>query len=385
MRFQGFVLASLAVSATMAAVPAGTALFYEGECPIGWIEDPLARGRMIVSVVNGSRGGFTVNEPLSDMENRGHSHTTLASTSFPTKSVSAVDGSDHTAAAQGSQHGANKTELGGSGLGFVQLRLCVTVNAIANVTLPAEAVAFFGPDIYECPVGFLPLDDSAGRALIPGHSTDITKSDAAPLADQEDRGHSHVHDNGQCSVTTQSTDFEGVGGCCNDSPSADGTYAVAVTSGESTTGLPYIQMLTCGSSPSAEDEAPVLEGPDLPDGALFFSTSELGCPQGWEPFVELGGRFPVANPNGGTAGSTFGGNPVPSSSATGVPHAHDITGAIVTRPAGIELIQGCCAKGYAESGVYEYACATDDTQSVDFPYLMAPLCRRSPAAHALRH
>jgi hypothetical protein len=220
--------------------------------------------------------------------------------------------------------------------------------------------------------------------LVPAHSTDITKSDAAPLADQEDRGHAHANDNGQCAVSTQATDFEGVGGCCNDNPSADGTYAVSVTAGQSTTGLPYIQMLTCGSAPS-EDAPAVADGPDLPDGALFFSTSELGCPPGWEPFVELGGRFPVANPDGGSAGTTFGGVPVASTSASGVPHAHDITGSIVTRPAGIELVEGCCAKGYAESGIYEYACATDDTQSVEFPYLMAPLCRRSPADNSLRH
>lgn len=336
---------------------------------------------MIVSVSNASRGGFTVNTPLTDQELRKHSHTTKASTSFTQKSVSAVDGSDHTAAAQGSQTGANSTESGGSGLAFVQLRLCATVNSIPNVTMPADAVVYFGPDIYSCPDGFAPLEAAAGRALIPAHSADITKSDAAPLADQEDRTHNHPRDNGQCAVQTQATDFEGVGGCCNDSPSADGKYAVDVVTGNATTGLPYIQLLTCGSEPPS---SPV-GAPALPDGALFFSTNELGCPEGWEPFVELGGRFPVANPDGGTAGATFGGQPVAASSAFGVPHAHDITGSIVTRPAGIELIHGCCANGYAEAGVYDYACATDDTVSVDFPYLMTPLCRRSPATNLLRH
>lgn len=370
------------VMATLSAgsVPAGTALFFEQGCPAGWIREPLSAGRMIVSVTNGSRGGFTIHQALSDQEIREHSHQSLAVTSLSTKSVSGVDGSDHTAAAHGAQHGSNATAAGAAGLGFVQLPLCVAVTALPNATLPPGAAAFFGPDTFGCPTGFDPLADAAGRVLAPAHDLQITKSDSAPLGDQEDRLHSHPTDNGQCAINTQATDYEGIGGCCNDSPSADGTYPVSVSAGPASTSLPYIQLLTCGAGESAGGS----QG-SLPDGALFFSTSELGCPTGWEVFEELGGRFPVSTPVGGTDGTVFGGEPIPRASAAGTTHAHDLHGSIVTSPAGVELVHGCCAKGYAESGVYEYSCATDDTHGSGLPYLMTPLCRRSPAAaNALR-
>ncbi|KAA0146002.1 hypothetical protein FNF27_06143 [Cafeteria roenbergensis] len=372
--------ALLAATPSAGSVPAGTALFFEQGCPDGWIREPLSAGRMIVSVTNGTRGGFTIHQALSDQEVRTHSHQSLAVTSLATKSVSGVDGSDHSAAAHGAQHGANATAASAAGLGFVQLPLCVAVTALPNATLPAGAAAFFGPDTFSCPAGFDPLADAAGRILTPAHDLQITKSDSLPLGDQEDRLHSHPTDNGRCAINTQATDFEGIGGCCNDSPSADGTYPVSVSAGPASTGLPYIQLLTCGAA--GDEQSHGASQGSLPDGALFFSTSELGCPAGWEVFDELGGRFPVSTPVGGTDGSVFGGEPIARASATGTTHAHDLHGSIVTSPAGIELVHGCCAKGYAESGVYEYACATDDTQGSGLPYLMTPLCRRSPAAAA---
>jgi hypothetical protein len=358
-----------------ASLPSGLALFFETDCPAGWIEEPLSQGRLIVSVTDGSLGGFTVNSPLGDQEDRPHLHQTMANTSLAVKEVSALSGSDHTAAAQGPQSGANASEAAPSGLGFVQLRLCITTMTLPNVSLPLGGAAYFGPDTFSCPDGFASLDDSQGRVLIPSHATDITKSDAPPLGNQEDRPHSHPNDNGACAIQTQSTDFEGVGGCCNDGPSADGTYPVHVAAGPATSKLPYVQFLTCGSDNSTDGAEAT-----LPDGALFFSTSELGCPDGWQVFQELGGRYPVALPSGGTAGAIFGGSGVNAQSPTGVPHVHQLQGSIATVPAGIELIHGCCADGYAESGTYDYSCATDDTQGVGIPYLMLPLCQRAPGS-----
>jgi len=345
------------------------AVFFENACPAGWEVEPLAQGRMVVSVTNGTQGGFTVNSPLSDMEVRSHNHASQAVTVLASKSVSGSKGSDYTSAARGQQFGSNNTENAPSGAAFVQLQLCLSPQADALPSLPTDTVVFFDLDTFACPSGFVPLKDASGRVMVPSHDAEITKSDAAPLADQEDRQHAHT-DDGSCDIATQPTDYEGIGGCCNDAPSASGRYPVTVTANASSTNVPYIQMLTCGSQGS--------QGGDLPDGALVFSVSELGCPAGWTLFDELGGRFPVVTPTGGTPGATFGGSPVTRASPNGVTHTHDLHGAIETQAAGVELVSGCCAHGYAENGVYEYACASSADDAV-LPYLMAPLCRKGPS------
>jgi len=74
------------------AIPAGFTTYFDDEgCPDGWYELGTAEGRLIVSTDNGVDSGITVNKPLSDAEDRTHTHDYSTTVNFPSHAVAAID------------------------------------------------------------------------------------------------------------------------------------------------------------------------------------------------------------------------------------------------------------------------------------------------------
>jgi hypothetical protein len=72
----------------------------------------------------------------------------------------------------------------------------------------------------------------------------------------------------RCDAVMQ-VSYAGVDGCCNGNPAANGEYTIAGNSSEASSGLPYIQLLTCLS------QAPTFDA-KFPGSTLLFN--EVGCP-----------------------------------------------------------------------------------------------------------
>eukprot|EP00658_Telonema_sp_P-2_P009251 TRINITY_DN1347_c0_g1_i10.p1 TRINITY_DN1347_c0_g1~~TRINITY_DN1347_c0_g1_i10.p1 ORF type:complete len:884 (-),score=62.20 TRINITY_DN1347_c0_g1_i10:115-2766(-) len=217
-------------------------------------------------------------------------------------------------------------------------------------------------------------DMSAGRFMVPWSPQDpvspITIGD--PLASGEDRIHAH---RAEATITLRATDYVGAHGGGNGDTAHDLTGSVQsqIESADVSLGLPYIQLLTCKSG------APTFNSSGLPSGALLFTTT--ACPPGWGAAISVNGRFLVANPNGGQAGSTFGGNSIDPTSTFS--HSHDFSGSFDTTAAGVGLAHGCCAHGYVANGTYEYSNTTDPGDP-RVPALLTYVCQLQTEIDAAR-
>lgn len=69
------VMSLLFTKSAFAQVPSGAIMFFDApSCPSGWHAFAAARGRVLVGLPDGGTLGATVGDPLSDQENRGHTH-----------------------------------------------------------------------------------------------------------------------------------------------------------------------------------------------------------------------------------------------------------------------------------------------------------------------
>lgn len=110
---------------------------------------------------------------------------------------------------------------------------------------------------------------------------------------------------------------------------------------------------------------------ELPVGALVYN--EIACPNGWNASLDISGRFPVALPENGEAGATFGGDSLPSEYQGSVNHTHSVSGSFSTSSCEVGLASGCCGSGYAENNQYSFSTVSAGA-SFDLPYLSMPLC-----------
>lgn len=104
------------------------------------------------------------------------------------------------------------------------------------------AVAFFGSDTGACPEGWQPADYAAGR-LVVGVIQDTTVGHkvGAPLANQEDRTHTHPF---TTSVDLPSKALAAADGGNNQGAQAK-AYDVSHATDPAPSGLPFIQLLAC--------------------------------------------------------------------------------------------------------------------------------------------
>lgn len=108
--------------------PRGMVAFVDGpSCPPGWQIATIATGRLMVGTDQPVLVGRSVGAPLTDREDRRHTHgMAAAAIGLPERAIAAADGGNHNGAASGVQPLTGTVAPASSGLPFVQLTACVT-------------------------------------------------------------------------------------------------------------------------------------------------------------------------------------------------------------------------------------------------------------------
>jgi len=343
-------------------IPEGFITFFDSdECPEGWFELDTAQGRLIVSVSDAEQAGVTVNSPLSDQEDRVHTHTYETEVTLDEKQIAAIGCCNNQGAGHGSYPISGKLNTSTSGLPFIQLILC----QIANPTLdevPFGTIAYFSPTVSQCPDQWKAFDGADGRFIIPGYSGEgVIISEADPLTSGQDLWHSHSF---QINISTNEASYEGADGCCNSGPASDGSYTTDADGDAASSGLPYIQLLTCVSQQPTFNSS-------FPPGTLLYN--EVGCTNGWNSTNDVAGRFVVALPENGVPGATFGTNSLKPGESDSPAHFHTYTGSVTTQSVGVGLASGCCGGGYVMNQAY-YFDGDTSSDAVGLPYMSVPMC-----------
>ncbi|MGA0609257.1 hypothetical protein [Caldimonas sp. KR1-144] len=184
--------------------------------------------------------------------------------------------------------------------------------------VPQGMVSFFAtPGGQACPSGWKEAGYAAGRLILAAKDGSRNgSSQGEPMADQQPPLHVHAY-SGNASVASKGTvtaggSDKGVG--------AAGSYATSGTSDPADIGYPFVQYLACeffAGSSSASGDA-------FPYGSFsFFNTAS--CPNGWSPSTAADGRFVLAMPAGGTAGTASQAVWSGYSAAT---HTHGFSGSV---------------------------------------------------------
>lgn len=108
-------------------VPRGAVAFFASgtACPVGWAPATAVQGRVVVAVTDGATVGRTVGSPLTDRENRTHTHAVGGTYQLPARAIAAADGTNRQGAESGDQPFSGTLAAAPSGLPFMQLRACV--------------------------------------------------------------------------------------------------------------------------------------------------------------------------------------------------------------------------------------------------------------------
>jgi hypothetical protein len=372
------LLAATVVASNDTIVEGFTTFFATAACPDGWEQIDVGQGRLIVAVANASLAGVTVNNPLGDQEDRSHTHSVSTTYTIPDRQVAAIADDNTEAAHEGTFSWSTVSQPRGSGYPFTQLPLCRYRGPkslkSSNDTTPRTGfgtVAYYSTDISACPHGWAAKQDANGRILVPGYAEGgPTSNTASPLASGEDRLHNHTFEIG---FTTTDVSFEGIDGCCDSSPAKAGVVSIAGTTSSESSGLPYVQLLTCVNQQSTFDAV-------MPPGALLFH--ELKCPPGWSMVELINGRFLVGLPSNGAPGASFGGESLPSLHPANPLHHHTINGTVSLEAAHVLLVSGCCGSGFAGTGDYLVS-GPSDAATVDLPYTMLPMCQQTSEVEAI--
>ena len=132
--------------------------------------------------------------------------------------------------------------------GFMVALILAARTAEAD-TYPQGAIAFF--NLSACPTGWAAAQGGNGAALggvalvpfappLPAGTLGTTVG--TPLASGEDRTHTHAFTG---SIALNDVGFAGASGGDDGYPGASGTVNFSGTTGASSTGLPYLQLLLC--------------------------------------------------------------------------------------------------------------------------------------------
>jgi hypothetical protein len=240
----------------------------------------------------------------------------------------------------------------------------------AGDSLPTGAISFFNRD--SCPSGWSPLDAAVGRTVVPGEPPFIGATQGAPLKDAEDRQHGHAISG---TLPLKSVSYAGIAGEANHGVARGGMPGIAMETSQTSTGLPYVQLLICKKTAQPDAQARL-----APSGTMvFFAASS--CPLGWGASSVTQGRFIVGLPDSATPGQSFGGLPLTASLVMGMPqgerrgHQHVVKGTIATTSHGIALASGGAADGYAKDMKYAYE-ATSENAASELPYIMLLQCQK---------
>ncbi|MFC3193358.1 hypothetical protein ACFODZ_03775 [Marinicella sediminis] len=126
-----------------------------------------------------------------------------------------------------------------TGLGV--LLTAIYFNPVLAQDLPTGMVFFVASS--ECPSGTNAAKDAAGRIVIVTTDTSqIGKTYGDAMEDQKDNTHTHK---GSMTVNLPEHHVAGASSCCNGQATTKGKHTASITTGPSTTNLPFIQLLAC--------------------------------------------------------------------------------------------------------------------------------------------
>ena len=217
-----------------------------------------------------------------------------------------------------------------------------------------------------CPTDFIEASTFVGRFLISSHSKSADSRYNSPntaLSNLEDRAHSHVFNATVPLAMQKLAVAEGGSGIQNANYSTDNAFG---TTSDATSGLPYIQLLTCMA---VSDKQKI----SLPSGALLFNAQQ--CPPEWVVADRWKGRLLVGLPSGGVAGASWGGSAIAFGAVAA--HTHHITNMMVSVPK-LESCGICGGNGgpLTRQGTYN-ASGVTDMDDAGLPYSMLPLCEHA--------
>lgn len=218
---------------------------------------------------------------------------------------------------------------------------------------PTGAISFFAS---ACPTGWEPYETGAGRIVVGAGSAGAGDFAGTPLESGEDREHSHT---GTVTLSPTDVGFAGATGCCHDGLTPSTPIETALTVEPASSGLPYIQLLTC-----IKRAAP---GPvEVPAHAVAWFAANA-CPAGWSQPPSMTDRFPVAAPSGAANELSFG-----SSVGVGT-HVHTASGTVELPADGVALAGG--GSGFGGSGDAPYTTAIVAAE-LELPTIRLRACAR---------
>ena len=261
-------------------------------------------------------------------------------------------------------------------IGFFLCLVWISVSpAQANDPYPLSTLAFFNLDA--CPENWStakatidgqPQQEIDGYTLLPFYdpsSINIGTAVGTALENGEDRSHTHDFSS---SISLESKQYSGVAGCCNKNLTSSGTHDFTGTTEEASSDIPYVQLLLCEKTTYTQTTNPPT---NLPNTVVtFFNTKD--CPSGWKKTQTTSGRFLVGLPDGGTPGTSFGGDSLTEASLPD--HSHDFSGTVSISKYKVTLATGCCAGGYGDHGTKSYS-GTTESGSVGLPFLPVTQCQ----------
>lgn len=368
--------------------------FMQVGCPAGWSVATEAQGRLLLGVASGDSTeiGKTVGDPLTDQEDREHSHDYETTVHFSKKDIEGDNSCCNTQGAGDGDKNVPKSQPGttasaSSNTPLIQLTVCKRTSppdqAGAQDPYPQGAVSFFHQNT--CPgeangiwatnkIG----DGSLGYFLVPFFDpppATVGQTSGQGLKLGEDRTHTHDFSS---SVTPASVEYIGKSGCVSwlglcTHLSSSSKKDFNGTSETSSTALPYVQLKLCKKQVYTRNTNPPANVPG--NVVTFFTTVQ--CPTGWKMTQTSTGRYLVGLPQGGIAGASFGGNPLKPTDTTPLPwagHSHDFSGTVDAGSHHVALGSGAGASGYAKAGNVNYD-GTTDIHSSNLPYLAVIQCQ----------
>lgn len=228
------------------SLPTGAVMFFTGaSCPGGWSPFDDAAGRAIAATTGDSGAGATRGAPLTDGEDRAHTHDLTARFTLPAVSyVGIVGPANNGVGAAGDVVLRGATGAASSGLPYVQLLVCRKDASATpgSITLPRGMTVFFAAS--RCPSGFSQPADTQGRVLVglPAGGTQGATFGGAPIVPGDPTTHAH---DASLTLTTTPHGIALASGCCGGGFARDGTVTATATTDRAEPAVPTVLLLHC--------------------------------------------------------------------------------------------------------------------------------------------
>jgi hypothetical protein len=229
------------------SLPTGAVMFFTTRaCPLGWEPFSDAAGRVAVAMQRDAPVGTRFGTPLSDGEDRAHTHTLSESFNVLEVSYAGIVGccNDNLGAANSAASFTTTSAASTTGLPYVQMLVCrKTGMAYAHTSpLPSGMMVFFTGT--RCPEGFSQPAMSQGRVpigLVPGGTANAVFG-GAPLGATDVAAHTHEVN---APLTTTSHGIALGSGCCGSGYARHGMYFSTRPTMPAQVSVPTIQLLQC--------------------------------------------------------------------------------------------------------------------------------------------